>query len=73
MRIGNYMTLKNASFLALIGTSILALCALWNLLSNLAGIAQGVLPPIVLFSGLIHAFGYVTLALFFYAYYSAQK
>ena len=67
------MTLKNASFLALIGTSLIALYALWSLFSNLAHIAQGVLPPVILFSGLIHAFGYITLALFFYTYHNAQK
>jgi len=67
------LTLKNASFLALIGTSLTALYGLWSLFSNLAGIAQGVLPPVVLFSGLIHAFAYITLALFFYAFYRSQK
>ena len=67
------MTLKNASFFALIGTSLSALYALYSLFTNLAGLVQGVLPPVVLFSTLIHAFSSITLAVFFYVYSSAQK
>jgi hypothetical protein len=67
------MTLKNASFLALIGTSLPALYAIWSLFSSLAGLARAVLPAVVLFSTLIHAFCYITLALFFWTYYNTQK
>lgn len=67
------MTLKTASFLALIGTSLTALYSIWNMFSSLAGIAQGVLPAMILFANLVHAFAYITLALFFYAYHSSQK
>jgi hypothetical protein len=67
------VTLKTASLLAMIGASLSALYALWNLFSNLARIAQGVLPPVIVFSSLIHAFASITLAIFLFVYYSAQK
>jgi hypothetical protein len=67
------VTLKNASLLALIGASLSALFTLYSLFSSLAGMAQGVLPPMILFYGLVHTFSWTALAVFLYVYYNSQK
>ncbi len=67
------MTLKNASLLALIGTALVALVQIYYLFTTLANVAQGAVAPVVLFSSLIHAFGSVTLAIFFFVFHNGQK
>ena len=67
------MSLKNASFLALIGTCLVALVQLYYFFTTLTNIAQGVMAPVVLFSTLIHVVGSVTLAIFFFVFHQNQK
>lgn len=57
----------------MIGASLSALFTLYNLFSSLAGMARGVLPPTILFYGLVHTFSWTALALFLYVYYTSQK
>jgi hypothetical protein len=67
------MTLKNASLLALVGTALVSLLMLWNLISNVLNVARGLIPVDTLLSSLIHTFGYLTIVVFFYVFYKEQR
>ena len=67
------MTLKNASFLAFIGTALVAVLQIWDFFSNLLNVIRGLLPAVVLFTSLIYAFGALTVAVFFYFYSQSQQ
>jgi len=67
------MTLKNASFLALIGTILVTLLLCWDLILNVLNVAQGLVPPVILFSSLIYAFGALSVAVFFFVFHKTQS
>ena len=67
------MTLKTASLLALIGSILVTVLLCWDLILNVLSVAQGLLPPVILFSSLIHAFGALSLALFFFVFHKTQS
>jgi len=67
------MTLKNASFLAFIGTALVAVLQVWDFVSNLLNLIRGLIPAMVLFTSLIYAFGALTVAVFFYVYQKQQR
>jgi hypothetical protein len=46
------MTIKNAAFLALIGTALIAALLTWNFISTLLNVVAGVAAPLLLFSSL---------------------
>ncbi|HEY3739234.1 MAG TPA: hypothetical protein VGL53_05290 [Bryobacteraceae bacterium] len=62
------MTLKNASFLAFIGTGLVTLLLLWYLISNIINVAQGLVAANVLLASLLYAFGSLTVTIFFYGF-----
>jgi hypothetical protein len=67
------MTLKNAAFLALIGTILLAILLILSFMRDVSGVAQGVIPAMRLLTSLIYAFAGVTVAVFFYVFHKAQS
>jgi hypothetical protein len=67
------MTLKNAAFLALIGTILLAILLIFDLIRDVSGIAQGVIPAMRLLTSLIYAFAGLTVAVFFYVFHKTQS
>ena len=67
------MTIKSASFLALIGTVLVAILLTWNFIVNLLNVMQGVTAAVVLFSSLIYAFGALSVAVFFFVFHKAQS
>ncbi len=67
------MTLKNAALLALIGTTLVTALLVWDLLSTVMNVVQGVVPPVKLFSSLIYAFGAFTVAVFFFVFQKRQS
>lgn len=67
------MSLKNAAFLALIGTILGSLLLLVGLIDDAVGVARGVIPAMKLFSSFICTFAGVTLAVFFYVFYRTQS
>jgi len=65
------MTLKNAALLALIGTILITAFLAWTFVFNVLNVLRGVLPPVVLFSSFIYAFGCFTVMVFFYVFHRA--
>ena len=67
------MTLKNAAFLAFIGTTLMTALLLWTFLSNLLNTLHGLVPAVTLFSSFIYAFGCFSVAVFFYIFHRKQS
>jgi hypothetical protein len=63
------MTLKNAAFLALIGTILTTLLLVYNLIFSVLNVMRGLIPLDTLFSTLIYAFASLTVAVFFFVFY----
>jgi len=63
------MTLKNAAFLALIGTVLTTLLLLYNLISTILNITSGLVPAVNIFPLLIYSFGSLTVAVFFFVFH----
>ena len=59
------MTLKNAALLALIGTILVTVLLVWDLIFSLLNVMRGLVPAVALFSSLIYACGALTVAVFF--------
>jgi hypothetical protein len=66
------MTLKNAALFALIGTALLTLLLLADLIIDVSALAQGVIPAVRLLRSLIYAFAGLSAAVFLYAFHKAQ-
>jgi hypothetical protein len=66
------MRLKNAAFLALIGSVLLTALLVWNLMFTALSVLRGLLPPVTLFSSLIYAFTGLSVAVFFYVFHKTQ-
>jgi multidrug efflux pump subunit AcrB len=67
------MTLKQASFLAFIGTLLLSILLVVDLTLDLLSLARGLIPAVTLLTSLIHTFAAVSVAVFFYVYHRAQS
>jgi hypothetical protein len=63
------MNLKNAAFLALIGTILTTLLLVYNLVSAILNVTQGLVPAMSIFPLLIYAFASLTLAVFFFVFH----
>jgi hypothetical protein len=63
------MSLKSAAFLALIGTILVAILRLYDLVSTIINVMGGLVPAITLVTSLIYAFASVGLAAFFFVYH----
>jgi len=63
------MTLKNAAFLALIGTILTTVLLVYNLIFSVLNVMRGLIPLDTLFSTLIYAFASLTVAVFFFVFY----
>lgn len=67
------MTLKNAAFLALIGTIFATALLVWDLIFNVLNVVRGLVPAVTLFSSLLYTFGAFSVAVFFYVFHRAQS
>lgn len=67
------MTLKSASFLALLGTVLVTILLAWNLINNVLNVSRGLVPAAILFSSLIYTFGALCLAVFFFIFHKTQS
>jgi hypothetical protein len=67
------MSLKHASFLAFIGTLLLAIQLVFDLVLDVLSMARGLIAAVTLLTSLIHAFAAVSVAVFFYVYHRAQS
>ena len=66
------MTLKQAAFLALSGMALLTVLLTANLISNVAGVARGIIPAVTLLTSLIDWLASVSVLLFFAVFYKKQ-
>jgi hypothetical protein len=62
------MTLKTAGFLAFVGTVLVAVLLVANLIVDTLNVVRGLIPAVRLFSELIYTFAAVTVAIFFYMF-----
>jgi sterol desaturase/sphingolipid hydroxylase (fatty acid hydroxylase superfamily) len=67
------MNLKNAALLALLGTSLLTILLVLNLINNFLAFVRGLTPAMVLLSWLIYTFAAFSVAVFFYVFHRAQS
>ena len=67
------MTLKQASFLAFVGTMLLAIQLVFDLALDVLSMARGLIAAVTLLTSLIHAFAAVSVAAFFYVFHRAQS
>jgi hypothetical protein len=66
------MTLKNAAFLALIGTFLLTAVLALGFINDALGVVRGLLPPVKLVISLIQTFAGVTAVVFLYVVHRRQ-
>ena len=67
------MTLKQASFLAFIGTLVLSILLVFDLVLDLLSMARGLIPAVTLLTSLIRTFAALTVAMFFYVFHRSQS
>jgi hypothetical protein len=66
------MTLKNAAFVALIGTILLTILLAVSCVVSVAGFLHGVVSAASMLAALIRVFATLSLAVFFYVFHKAQ-
>jgi multidrug efflux pump subunit AcrB len=67
------MTLKQASLLAFIGTLLLSIHLVKDLVLNLLSLARGLIAAVTLLTSLIETFAAVSVTVFFYVYHRSQS
>lgn len=67
------MTLKNAAFLAFIGTLLVTALLVWDFVFTLLNVLRGLTPAATVFSSLIYAFGALTATVFFFIFRKQQS
>jgi len=65
------MTLKDAAFLALIGTLLVTVLQAYHLALDILNIVRGLVPAVALVSVLIYTFAWFTLAVFFFKFHKS--
>lgn len=61
-------SIKGAALLAFVGTLLLAVMTVWNLVVDVGSVVRGLIPVVRLLSQTVYAFAAVTLAYFFYMF-----
>ena len=67
------MTLKQATLLAFIGTLLLSIHLVIDLILNLLSLARGLIAAVTLLTSLIETFAAVSVTVFFYVYHRSQS
>ena len=67
------MTLKNAAFLALIGTLLLTILLAVDFIKTVSGVLNDVVPAMALLRSLIYLVASVSVTVFFYVFHRAQS
>ena len=63
------MNVKTSSFLAMIGTILLTCLLVYDFVSDLVNVINGLIPAAKLFSSLICAFASLSVAIFFFVFH----
>ena len=67
------MALKHASFLAFVGTLLLTILLLVDLILNLLSIMRGLIPAVMVLTSAIYALAALSVTVFFYAFHRSQS
>ena len=67
------MTLKSASLLALIGTTLMTILSVWRFVINLLNVLHDAVAPAVVLSSLIEAFAWLSVAVFLFYFHRSAK
>jgi hypothetical protein len=67
------MTLKNAAWVALIGTILMTALLLWTFVLTFLNVLRDLVPAVALFSPFIYGFGCFSVMVFFYVFHRAQR
>ena len=67
------MTLKNASFLALVGMILATTLLVAGFIGDVFGVARGLIPAMRLLTSFIYAFAGLSMVVFLYAFHKAQS
>ena len=67
------MSLKQASLLAFIGTLLLSILLVVDLILDVLSLARGLIAAVTLLVALIHAFAAVSVSIFFYVFHRGQS
>lgn len=67
------MNLKNAAFLALVGSVMLTVLLMAGFIFDVLNVLRGLIPAIRLLTSFIYAFAGLSAAVFLYAFHRAQS
>jgi len=67
------MTLKNVSFLALIGTLVLTILVAVDFVHTVLGVVRDMIPAMALLRSLVYLFASLSVTAFFYVFHRAQS
>ena len=67
------MSLKNASFLALIGMTLLTILLVASFISTTLAVIRDLIPAVALLRSLVHVFTSLTVLVFFYVFHRTQS
>jgi hypothetical protein len=67
------MTLKNAAFLALVGTILATIVLMTGFIDDLLGVVRGLIPAMRLVTSVVYAFAGLGVVVFLYAFQKAQS
>ena len=67
------MTLKNATFLALVGMILVTILLVVGFIGDVLAIVRGLIPAMRLLTSFIYAFAGLSMVVFLYAFHKAQS
>jgi hypothetical protein len=67
------MTLKNAAFLALIGTTLLTVLMAAGFVNTLLGVLRDIVPAMAVLPSLVHLLASLSLAVFLFVFHRKQS
>ena len=67
------MTPKNAALLAFVGTILMTVLLVWNLVFTFLNVLRDLVPAVTLFSSFIYTFGCLSVTVFFFVFHRAQR
>ncbi len=67
------MTIKNTAFLALVGMVLVTILLIAGLITDVLGVARGLIPAMRLLTSFIYAFAGLSVVVFLYAFHKAQS
>ncbi len=67
------MTLKNVAFLAFLGTLFLTIVVAFDFVNTASGVLRDIVPAVAVLRSLIYLFASVSVTVFFYVFYRANR